>query len=79
MTRLLSRRTRRAEVLAEMQRHKYHPGEHPKLLEYLNRNMNDAARDLVGMGVIQEIPPVTALSPGSEPEGNRPTGQLAQP
>jgi predicted protein tyrosine phosphatase len=65
---LLVERRDPADVLAEMCKHKYRPQRNPRLLEYLNRNMKDAARELVAMGVIKEVPSVTAISttaPGS--------------
>jgi hypothetical protein len=58
---LLVQRRAPAEVLADMLKHEYSPEENPQLLEYLNRNMKDAARELVAMGVIKEVPPVTTI------------------
>ncbi|MCY2928631.1 MAG: hypothetical protein NTV86_03895 [Planctomycetota bacterium] len=63
---LLVQRRDPSDVLAEMRKHKYSPERNPKLLEYLNHNMKEAAPELVAIGVIKEVPPVTTIGASAQ-------------
>jgi Dual specificity phosphatase, catalytic domain len=54
---LLVKRLSPWAVLTHMRRYKYSLRANPTLLAYLNRNMPDAARSLVSLGVIKDVPP----------------------
>ena len=58
---LLVQRKNPQEVLAEMREHRFDPHDNAVMLEFLNRNMRAAAQKLVEMGVIKDVPAVTAI------------------